>query len=188
MDYSSYTQSNQQDHQQYNQQYPHPEQQQLQAFDHLSQAYYSYNQHPHPSYDQYSYHHSSQDYTNSYTQQQFQQEPTSIHPPGVPIPPEPANSAEPADAHMQNQQNAYYPHGVMENQQQLVPGLDSAVTVGFNPATVAALSQLNYFAGNMDAAQSAMHPPVRDFIGCFGRNYSNTIHWLSYFDVGFTFD
>ncbi|KAF3440034.1 hypothetical protein FNV43_RR18312 [Rhamnella rubrinervis] len=160
MDYSSYAQSNQQDHQQYNQQFQHPEQQQLHAYDHSSQSYYSYNQHPHPSYDQYSYYHSSQDYTNYYTPQQLQQEPTSIHPPGVPIPPEPANSAEPTNAHMQNRQNAYYPHGVVENQQQLVPGLDSAVTGGFNPAAVAALSQLNQFAGNMDVAQSAMHLPI----------------------------
>lgn len=58
----------------------------------------------------------------------------------------------------------------MGSQQQLGPGLGlgsgSDQNSGLNPAAaaaVAALSQLNQFAGNMDAAQRAMHPPVRAF-------------------------
>lgn len=161
-------------------QFQHPEQQQqaygssqLQAYDHSSQAYYAYDPHQQPqaSYDQYSYYH-SQDYSIAYaqqSQQQFHQEPTSIHPPGVPILPKSSQLAEPEQAHLQSQQNAYPPHGVVENHQQLVPGFDAAGTTGgFNPAALAAISQLTRFAGNMDASQSSLHPPVRGLI-CFLR-------------------
>ncbi|XP_015889413.3 uncharacterized protein LOC107424192 [Ziziphus jujuba] len=171
MDYSSYTEAHHQ------QQFQHPEQQQqqqaydssqLQAYDHSTQAYYAYNPHQQPqaSYDQYAYYHSSQDYSVAYaqqqSQQQFHQEPTSIHPPGVPIPPASSQSAEPAQTHLQRQQNAYYPHGAVESRQQSVPGSDVAGTTGgLNPAAaVAAISQFTHFAGSMDASQSSMHPPI----------------------------
>lgn len=60
----------------------------------------------------------------------------------------------------------------MEDQQQGVPGLDSAATGGFNPAAVAAVSQPNLLAGNLDTSQSAMHPPVRGFLCFLARNCS----------------
>ncbi|KAL5571606.1 hypothetical protein UlMin_021203 [Ulmus minor] len=159
MDNSSYTHS-QPDPNQYHQYYPQQpqEQQQFQAYDQSSQPYYSYNHLPH--YDhQYQYYHSPQDYSNSYPQQsqpQFHPDPNSIHPPGVPIPPlEPPQSVQSE----QNQQNSYPPHGAAVHQHQLGSGQAG----GLNPAAaaaVAAFSQLSQFAGDMDAAQRAMHPPI----------------------------
>ena len=157
MDYSSYSHQDDQESQQYHRNHHHHHQQQQQEFydssqfqpyGHSSQSYYPYNTHNH----HYPYYHS---YTQ-HTQNQFHQEPTSIHPPGVPIPPETAPSTGSEQTHL-------------ENQQQLGPGLGSDPNSGLNSAAaaaVAALSQLNQFAVSMDAAQIPMHPPVRAF-NCF---------------------
>lgn len=175
MDYSSYTQTPQQDPNQYHQQQQGQEQQQqyhqqpydssqfqYQAYDHLSQSYYS---HYPPQYDQHYYYQSSQDYSSSYSQQpqpQFHQESTSIHPPGVPIPLDLASSAQTDQTHLQNQPNSHYSHGIAENQRQSdPPGSISVSSSALNPAAVAALSQLAQFAGN---AQMPIHPPVWGFI------------------------
>lgn len=152
MDYSTY--------QQQHQQQPN-DPSQNQAYDQSSQSYYGYNQ----QYDQQYAYYSNQDQGHTYAQQahqQFQQEPTSIHPPGVPILPE--------QTQVQNQQNVQYLAGVSENQQQ--SNLDSGAVVAgsVNPAAaaaaVAALSQLTQFAGNMDVAQRATHPPVKFSYSC----------------------
>ncbi|BFG21659.1 hypothetical protein CerSpe_079330 [Prunus speciosa] len=177
MEYS-YPQTHQEDHTQYQQyqQYQQQQQQQeaaaaaaydpsrIQAYDHSYQSYYPYNHHQqqyeydHHQYQQ--YYNPTQDYRNSYdtttttTQHQFHQEPTSIHPPGVPIPPEPPHNSDPGQTHLQN---AYYAHGVVENQQQQQRNSGSG---GLKPAALAALSQLTQLSANMDAAQRATQPPI----------------------------
>ncbi|CAB4269631.1 unnamed protein product [Prunus armeniaca] len=177
MEYS-YPQTHQEDHTQYQQyqQYQQQQQQQqeqqaaaaydpsrIQAYDHSYQSYYPYNhQQQQYEYDQHQYqqyYNPTQDYRNSYdttttTQHQFHQEPTSIHPPGVPIPPEPPHNADPGHTHLQN---AYYAHGVVEDQRQQQMNSGSG---GLIPAAVAALSQLTQLSANMDAAQRATQPPI----------------------------
>lgn len=73
---------------------------QIQPYDQSTQAYYAYpyNQ----GYNQQYYY--PQDYYSNAYQQQYQHEPTSIHPPGVPIPP----STDPY-ATQQQPQYSYYP-------------------------------------------------------------------------------
>ncbi|KAI4354790.1 hypothetical protein L6164_003628, partial [Bauhinia variegata] len=128
----------------------HQQEQQQNAYDpSYDQSYYGYNQ-------QYAYYPSQ--YTNSYAQQthqQFQREPTSIHPPGVPIPAEAVHS----QTQLQNQQNVHFLSGVVENQQQLNSASGSAAAVLVNPAAVAALSQLSHLGGNMDVAQGTVNMP-----------------------------
>ncbi|KAI9110942.1 hypothetical protein K1719_018062 [Acacia pycnantha] len=128
MDYSTYQQHQQQQ----------DDSSQNQAFDQSSQSYYGYNQ----QYDQQYAYYSNQDQGSSYAHQQYQQEAASIHPPGVPIPPE--------QAQIQNQQ--------FSNQ-------DSGAALGgaMNPAAaavaIAALSQLNQFAGDPPIEHLALLPP-----------------------------
>lgn len=162
MDYS-YTQSdpnhNHNHHQYHHHQYQ-PQQQEeaaavaapydpstIQAYDHSYQPYYSsYDPHQHYQY----YNPTSQDYANSYnTNPQFHQEPTSIHPPGVPVP-APPQTADSDPAHLQN---AYYAPGVVESQQQKINS--GSGSDGLNPAAVSELTQI---PGNVDVA---LQPPVR---------------------------
>ncbi|XP_059633915.1 uncharacterized protein LOC132276494 isoform X2 [Cornus florida] len=86
---------------------------QLQIYDQSTQAYYTYDQY---NPQQYTYYH--QDYNSAYQQylhqQQSQQEPTSIHPPGVPIPHQPTQMADPEQL-LGN--NSYYPKGVLDQHQ-----------------------------------------------------------------------
>ncbi|KAJ7962100.1 Zinc finger protein like [Quillaja saponaria] len=171
MNYSGYDYQQHQQHEQ--QQHPY-DPSQIRSYDQSSQAYYGYNQ----QYNQHYPYYPSHDYTNSYAQQtyqQFQQEPSLIHPPGVPIPSQQSQTSGPGHTHMQNQQNVYYPPGVMENQLQLNPIPGSAAVGPLNPipgspaegplnpaanAVAAALSQLKQFAGNTGAVHKAMHSPA----------------------------
>ncbi|XP_054819655.1 uncharacterized protein LOC129318742 isoform X2 [Prosopis cineraria] len=125
MDYSTYQQQQQQE-----QGY---ESSQNQAFDQSSQSYYGYNQ----QYDQQYAYYAGQGQGSSYAHPQFQQEHTSIHPPGVPIPPE--------QAQIQNPQFSNQDSG-------------AALGAAMNPAAaavaIAALSQLTQFAGNPPIGQS----------------------------------
>jgi hypothetical protein len=147
MDFSSYDYHKYQQQPQSQQQ--QQQQQQEEAYDSSQNQptydYSSYYSYAH-QYDQsYPYYPSSHQYTNtnSYTQQsqsqsQYQpaEEPTSsIHPPGVPVPSQ-------QQTHLQSQQNTYYPQqGAVENQQQVNPATARAA--------VARLSQLTQFAGNV---------------------------------------
>ncbi|KAL3348841.1 hypothetical protein AABB24_022148 [Solanum stoloniferum] len=70
---------------------------QIQPYNQSTQAYYAYQ------YNQ-QYYYPQDYYSNAYQQQQYQPEPTSIHPPGVPIPP----SSYPY-ATQQQPQYSYYP-------------------------------------------------------------------------------
>ncbi|KAL6130677.1 hypothetical protein ACLB2K_069056 [Fragaria x ananassa] len=123
MDYSSSSSSYTQTPQPDPNQYPHPYQGQppppysdpssIQPYDPHS-YYYPSSYDPNHSYQYY------QDYPH------FYQEPTSIHPPGVPIPA--------PDSETTHLQNAYYGHGVVENQHQPI---DSGSGSGQAPANVA---------------------------------------------------
>ncbi|KAA8520478.1 hypothetical protein F0562_014734 [Nyssa sinensis] len=112
-----------------------------QAYDLTTQAYYAYHQYN--QFNQQQQFPYSQDYTGVYQhhhpQQQSQQESTSIHPPGVPIPPEPTQIGG-------TEQRSGRTH--FQKQQQQLNSSDSA--------GAAALSRLTQFAGNMDAAQRAV--------------------------------
>lgn len=142
MDYSSYDYHQYQEQPQAQQEQEAYDSSQIQpTYDYSSQSYYPYTH----QYDQnYHYYPPSHEPTNtdSYTQQsqpQFQppEEPTtSIHPPGVPIPP---------------QQNSYYPpQGALEHQQQLNTG---------SAAVAAGVSQFTQFSGNVHP--SIGHSPYR---------------------------
>ncbi|XP_028798935.1 uncharacterized protein LOC114754327 [Neltuma alba] len=126
MDYPTFQQHQQQQEQGY-------DSSQNQAFDQSSQSYYGYNQ----QYDQQYVYYSNQDQGNSYAHQQYQQESTSIHPPGAPTPPEQAQ---------------------IQNQQFLNQDSGAALGGAMNPAAaavaIAALSQLTQFAGNPPIGQS----------------------------------
>ncbi|KAH7864752.1 hypothetical protein Vadar_033417 [Vaccinium darrowii] len=91
---------------QYQYQQPH-DQSQAQPYNtdqsQSAQAYYEYHQ-----YNQYLQQQQYPYYTSAH--QQSYQEPTSVHPPGVPI------TAE-SQTHVYNQHNPYYPHGIMDQQQ-----------------------------------------------------------------------
>ncbi|XP_031269715.1 uncharacterized protein LOC116128162 [Pistacia vera] len=116
-----------QHYQQYYQQYQ-PQPQAAEAYDPSQlQPYYAYDHH-HQQQQQY---YSSQHYASACYPQQFHQESASVHPPGVPVPPD--------TLHFQNHQNAYYSHGVTDNQ-----------------------SNFTQFAGtpNMDAPQWSTHPRI----------------------------
>ncbi|KAM1312805.1 hypothetical protein ACFX2F_016917 [Malus domestica] len=123
-----------------------------------SKAYYPYN-HPQQSDHQQQYQQyynpttTTQDYATAH-HHQYHQEPISIHPPGVPLPPQQPQTADPDPTHLQN---AYYPHGVAEDQKQQVDS--SSGYGGLNPAAVAALSQLSQLTGNIEAAQRTAQPP-----------------------------
>ncbi|XP_057979746.1 uncharacterized protein LOC131165740 [Malania oleifera] len=123
---------------------------QAQAYDQSMQAYYAYYQYgQYSNPNQYPYY-PHQDYAHAYQQQQ---EPTSIHPPGVPIPPAPTNTMGTEQTHFQDQQNAYYPHGVVEQQQQQQgdqqeSSYSDSLTGGLNPSYTAGSSQLPQYAGN----------------------------------------
>ncbi|XP_050107680.1 uncharacterized protein LOC126586774 isoform X1 [Malus sylvestris] len=166
MDYS-YPQTRQEDQSQYHQQQQQPyDPSRIQCYDQSYQSYYPYN-HP-QQYDhqqQYQPYYNptpttttSQDYATSYDatahHHQYHHEPTSIHPPGVPIPAEQPQTADPDPTHLRN---AYYPHGVAEDQKQQVDSGSGSGYGGLNPAAVAALSQLT---GNIEAAQRAAQRPI----------------------------
>ncbi|XP_024159019.1 component of gems protein 1-like [Rosa chinensis] len=105
MDYS-YTQTPQPDPNQYQHPYQSQPQQPPPPYDPSTIQPYDPNHH-------YQYYNpTSQDYT---TNPQLYQEPTSIHPPGVPIPAPLPQTSDSDTAHLQN---AYYGHGVVENQHQ----------------------------------------------------------------------
>ncbi|KAK9273820.1 hypothetical protein L1049_018631 [Liquidambar formosana] len=133
MDLSTHTDTHQQ--QQY-QQFQQPQQIASQAYDPsqvqpYDQSYYTYpHQYDQQQAAQQQYPYYPSDYTNIYQHQQPQHhEPTSIHPPGVPIPPETTAhlvAPEYGQTHLQNQQNAYYPQGVVEQQNQQLSNSDSA--------------------------------------------------------------
>ncbi|KAM5554785.1 hypothetical protein ABKV19_022948 [Rosa sericea] len=141
MDYS-YTQTPQPDPNQYHHPYqtqPQPQQppppydpSTIQPYDPHS-YYYSYDPNHHYQY----YNPTSQDYT---TNPQLYQEPTSIHPPGVPIPAPPPQTADSDAAHLQN---AYYGHGVVENQHQ------QPINSGSGQAAV---SEVTQFPGKVEVA------------------------------------
>ncbi|XP_048422762.1 uncharacterized protein LOC108868476 [Pyrus x bretschneideri] len=162
MDYS-YTQTHQEDQQQHHHQQSF-DPSRIQSYDQSYQAYYPYN-HPQQSDHQQQYQQyynpttTTQDYATSHDatahHHQYHQEPISIHPPGVPIPPQQPQTADPDPTHLQN---AYYPHGVAEDQKQQVDS--SSGYGGLNPAAVAALSQLSQLTGNIEAAQRAAEPPI----------------------------
>ncbi|KAK2977825.1 hypothetical protein RJ640_017489 [Escallonia rubra] len=87
---------------------------QVQAYDQSTQAYYDYHlqyQQQYNQQQQQQYPYYPQDYANAYRQPP-QQAPTSIHPPGVPVPPEPAHFVGQEQgfhqAHVQSQQVPYY--------------------------------------------------------------------------------
>uniref|UniRef100_A0A7C8ZYJ9 Uncharacterized protein n=1 Tax=Opuntia streptacantha TaxID=393608 RepID=A0A7C8ZYJ9_OPUST len=81
---------------------------QLHSYDQSTQPYYAYHHHhfnqPQQREDYSSYYYP--DYSNSYTTHHAQNDPTSIHPPGVPFP------AETQQSHLQNSQSLYHQHGV----------------------------------------------------------------------------
>ncbi|KAK3005821.1 hypothetical protein RJ639_016968 [Escallonia herrerae] len=87
---------------------------QVQAYDQSTQAYYYYHlqyQQQYNQQQQQQYPYYPQDYANAY-QHPSQQAPTSIHPPGVPVPPEPAHFVGQEQgfhqARVQSQQVPYY--------------------------------------------------------------------------------
>ncbi|KAH9788451.1 zinc finger protein [Citrus sinensis] len=117
MDYS--TEYQQYYQQQYQQQQPPP------AAAAEMQAYYAYD-HQQKQYQYYP----SQDYPTASYPQQFHQESTSTHPPGVPIPPDPT--------HFPNHHNAHFPLGI---------------GIGIEQP-----SNLTLFSGTAAAAQRSVRP------------------------------
>lgn len=118
MDYS--TEYQQYYQQQYQQQQPPP------AAAAEMQAYYAYD-HQQQQYQYYA----SQDYPTASYPQQFHQESTSTHPPGVPIPPDPT--------HFPNHHNAHFPLGI---------GIEQP-------------SNLTLFSATAAAAQRSVRPQVK---------------------------
>ncbi|KAM3357500.1 putative protein isoform X1 [Capsicum galapagoense] len=122
----------------------HPQQQlasqstdpsQIQPYDQSS--YYAYHQYNQDYSQQYQYSYYPQDYYSTHAYQQYQTEPSSVHPPGVPIPP-------PSDPYATQQQQpppqySYYPQQQQQQQQQGVNYGEVAATmptVSHTPAIV----------------------------------------------------
>ncbi|XP_055817503.1 uncharacterized protein LOC129886716 [Solanum dulcamara] len=119
------------DQSQYQQQQQPADPSQIQAYDPSTQAYYAYQ---YNQQYQYSSYYPQDYYSNAYQQQQYQPEPTSIHPPGVPIPP----SSDPY-ATQQQPQYSYYPQQQQQQQQGINYGEVATATmpnVSHTPAIV----------------------------------------------------
>lgn len=81
-----------------------------------TQSHYLFH-HQYNQAQQYPYYPPTTHYPNAYHQQQTDQEPAPIHPPGVPVQPDPSPYGF-GRTHVPNQQNSYYPQEGLEQQRQ----------------------------------------------------------------------